>query len=133
MREFVGGLFAFLDIQTALVGEFYGVIHAIEEAQKMGLTSFWLECDSVLVCASLTTRTNIPWILRNGWNTFLDYSGKISFRISHIFCEGNGCVDQLANLGFIHREKFHSYNRLLSTLFLEFFINRYKLPKYCFC
>jgi len=32
------------------------------------------------------------------------------------------------DLGFIHRESFHWYNRLQSSLFLEFFINRYSLP-----
>jgi len=32
MREFIGGFFAFLDFQTALVDEFYGVIYAMEEA-----------------------------------------------------------------------------------------------------
>jgi len=39
MRKFIGGFSAFLDVQTALVAEFYGVIHAIEEAQNMDLTN----------------------------------------------------------------------------------------------
>jgi len=39
MGEFIGGFFAFLDIQTPLVVEFYGVIYAMKEAQKMGLTN----------------------------------------------------------------------------------------------
>jgi len=51
--------FDFLDIQTALVAEFYGVIHAIKEAPKMGLTSLWLESDYALVCAAFTSRTNV--------------------------------------------------------------------------
>jgi len=67
-----------------------------------------------------------------GGNTCLDYCGKIRFRISHIFHEGNACADQLANLGFIHRKQFHWYNRLPSSLFLEFSINRYRLSKYRF-
>jgi len=58
---------------------------------------------------------------------------KIRFRVTYIFREGNACADKLANLGFIHRESFHWYNRLPSSLFLEFFINRYSLPMYCFC
>jgi len=59
-----------------LVIEFYGVIHVIEEAKKMGLTSLWLECDFVLVCAAFTTKTKVHWILRNRWNTCLDYCEK---------------------------------------------------------
>jgi len=62
MREFIGAFSTFLKVQTALVAEFYGVIHAMEEAQKMGLTSVWLECDSALVCDAFTARTNVPWI-----------------------------------------------------------------------
>jgi len=37
MEEFISGFFAFLDVQTALVVEFYGIIHVIEQAQKMVL------------------------------------------------------------------------------------------------
>jgi len=57
MEEFIGAFFAFLEAQTALVVEFYGIIHAMEEAQKMRLTNVWLECDSILVCVVFTIRT----------------------------------------------------------------------------
>jgi len=40
MGEFIGVFSAFLEVQTALVAEFYEVIHAMEEAQKMGLLMF---------------------------------------------------------------------------------------------
>ena len=33
----------------------------------------------------------------------LKYCGKNRFKVTNIFCEGNDCVDKLANLGFIHR------------------------------
>jgi len=42
-----------------MVVEFYGVIHVIEETQKMGLTNVWLKCDSALVCEAFIARTNI--------------------------------------------------------------------------
>jgi len=48
-----------------LVAEFYEVIYAMEEAQKMGLTNVWLEYDSDLVCAAFTARTNVSCMLRN--------------------------------------------------------------------
>ena len=131
MREFIGVFSAFLDVQTALVAEFYGVIYALEEAQKLSLTNVWLECDSVLVCDVFTARTNVPWMLRNRWNTYLNYCGKIKFRVTHIFVKGMRV--KLTNLRFIHRESFHWYNKLSSSLFLEFFINRYSLPMYRFC
>jgi len=37
MEKFIGAFSAFLEVQTALVAEFYKVIHAMEEAQKIGL------------------------------------------------------------------------------------------------
>ena len=39
MREFIDGFFALIDVQTALVAEFYEIIYAMEEAHKMGLTN----------------------------------------------------------------------------------------------
>jgi len=39
MGGFIGGFSAFVDVKTTLTVEFYGFIHAIEQAQKMGLTS----------------------------------------------------------------------------------------------
>jgi len=133
IRKFIGAFSAFLEVQTTMVAEFYGVIHAMEEAQNMLLTNVWFECDSALVCIAFTARTNVLWMLRNQWSTCLNYCGKIGFRVTHIFREGNVCVDKLANLGFIHRESFHGYNRLPSSLFLEFFMNRYNLHIYRFC
>jgi len=71
MREFIGAFSGFFEVQTTLVAEFYGVIHAMEETQKMELTNVWLECDFVLVCVAFTARTNVPWMLRNRWNKYL--------------------------------------------------------------
>jgi len=56
---------AFLEVHTIIVAEFYGVIHVMKEAQKMGLTNIWLECDSTLVCAVFTPRTNVSCMHRN--------------------------------------------------------------------
>jgi len=39
MGEFIGAFSAFIEVQTAMIADFYGVIHAMEEAQKMRLTN----------------------------------------------------------------------------------------------
>jgi len=39
MGEFIGVFFAFLEVHTVMVAEFYGDIHVTNEAQKMGLTN----------------------------------------------------------------------------------------------
>jgi len=57
--EFIGAFSVFLEVQTAMVAEFYEVIHDMEEAQKMRLTNVWLECDSALVCVVFIARSNV--------------------------------------------------------------------------
>jgi len=39
MGDFIGVFSAFFEVQTTMVARFYGVIYAIEETQKMGLTN----------------------------------------------------------------------------------------------
>ena len=102
----------------------------MEEAQRMRFTSVWLECDFVLVCVVFTTRTNVLWMFRNRRHNCLNYCDKMKFRFTHIFREGNVCTDKLSNLWFIYKKSFHWYNRLPSTLFLEFFMNMYSLHVY---
>jgi len=63
--KFIGGFFTFLDVQTALVAEFYAVIYVMGEAKRMGLTNIWLECDFSLVCAAFTARIIVLWMFRN--------------------------------------------------------------------
>jgi len=133
MGEFIGSFYAFIDVQTVLVAEFYVVIYVMEKAQKMSLTNVWLERDFALVSDAFTASTKISWMLRNWWNTCLNYCGKIRFRVTHIFHEENACADKLPHLTFIHRDSFHWYNRLSFSLFLEFFMNRYNLPICRFC
>jgi len=96
-----------LEVQTAMVAEFYGVIHVMEEAQKMGFTNVWLECISALICVAFTARNKVSWMFCNWWNSCLNYCGKIRFRVTHIFHEENVCADKLVNLWFIHKESFH--------------------------
>jgi len=63
MVEFIEAFSAFFEVHIALVAEFYRIIHAVEETQKMVFTNVWLECDFALVCTAFSTRTNVPWML----------------------------------------------------------------------
>jgi len=133
MKEFIGAFSAFLEVQIAMVLEFYGVIHAMEEAQRMRLTNVWLECDSALVCVAFTVRSNVRGCFVINGILVLIIVGKSGLELLLFFMKGNACAYKLANLRFIHRESFHWYNRLPSSPFLEFFMNRYSLPLYRFC
>jgi len=57
MEKFIGVFSMFIKVRTVLMVEFYEVIYAMKEAQKMRLTNIWLECDSSLVCAAFIVRT----------------------------------------------------------------------------
>jgi len=46
-------------LKFRLITVFYGVIHVMEEAQKMEFSNVWLECDSALVCVAFVARTNV--------------------------------------------------------------------------
>jgi len=58
--------------------------------------------------------------------------GKSSLGLFIFFMKGL-CANKVVNLGFIHRKSFHWYKSLPSSLFLEFFMNRYSLFLYRFC
>jgi len=61
----------------------------------------------------------------------LNYGRKIKFGVSHIFCEENACADKFDNYALFIESNW--YNKLSSSFFLNFFINRYKLPMCHFC
>jgi len=60
MEKFIGTFSGFLEVQMTLIAEFYRVIHAMEETQKMRLTNVWLECDFALICVVFTAMPNVP-------------------------------------------------------------------------
>jgi len=88
MREFIGAFSLFLEVQTTMVVEFYGVINALEEAQKMELTNVWLEYDSALVCPAFTATTGVLWMLRNRCNTYLIIVGELCLGLLIFFVKG---------------------------------------------
>ncbi|KAL5160090.1 hypothetical protein HKD37_15G044301 [Glycine soja] len=47
----------------------------------------------------------VPWKLRSRWKNCVVLTHSMSFRVSHIFREGNGCTDTLANYA-IHENGF---------------------------
>ena len=74
------------------------------------------------------------WVLLvYGLNVILPGAAfTLMINVPVMLCEGNACADKLPNLCFIHREYYYWYNQLPSSLFLELFINRYRLHMYHF-
>jgi len=58
-----------------------------------------------LLCEIFCYAHVIPWILKvDGVCTHI--CDTIEFRVTHVFREGNNCIDRLANLGVENRIEF---------------------------
>jgi hypothetical protein len=72
---------------------------AYEIAYENHWLNIWLETDSVLVVKAFSNLSLIPWSLRNRWMNCILMTRSMNFFVSHVYREGNVCVDVLANLG----------------------------------
>jgi len=88
-----------LGVGSAFIAEICGAMRAIEIAHQRNWTNFWLETDSMLVVVAFANDTIVPWNLCNRWCNCKKLTLSMNFVISHIFREGNQCVDSLANVG----------------------------------
>jgi len=82
---------------TVFYAEVYAFLLALEYGAQHGWRNFWLESDSTSALMVFTHWNLVPVLLRNRW--FNACNRGIQVIMSHIFREGNGCVDSLANLG----------------------------------
>jgi ribonuclease HI len=74
-------------------------MRAIELADQYQWSNLWLECDSALVVNAFTNHHLIPWKLRNRWENCLNLTSNMNLLVTHVYREGNGCVNALANYG----------------------------------
>jgi len=51
------------------------------------------------VVKALTNKLLIPWKLIIRWEKCLQFVSSINFLVTHVYREGNCCVDSLANIG----------------------------------
>ena len=97
--EFVGAFAFNLGISNSLVAELQGVMIAIEIASQKGWNYLWLETNSVLVTLAFKSSNTVPWHLRNRWENYLIKVASMHFFVTHVYREGNHCVDIMANIG----------------------------------
>lgn len=97
--EFLCGFPCPLHVETAFATKLIAVILAIEHASIRGLTMLWIECDSPLTVHLCNKRLLPPWFLTHQWNNCIALMDSMTTRFPHVFGEGNGLADSLANLG----------------------------------
>lgn len=95
----LGGFSQFLGNANALYTELIAVMNAIKLVALKGFHNVWLEFDSQLVILAFKSNTVVSWHLINRWENCLSITHSMRFCTSHIYREGNVCVDSLANFG----------------------------------
>jgi hypothetical protein len=71
---------------------------AIEIAVGNNWLNLRLETDFHLVLLACKDASMVSWIIRNKWNNCMEATKNMNFFVSHIYKEGNTCVDGLASL-----------------------------------
>lgn len=127
----MGCFSANLGISYSLHAEFMGAILAMELAITNGWNNFWLECDSQLVVSAFKSSAGVPWTLANRSNNCIAHTQSMNFIVTHIFREGNICVDRLTAHG-LHIQGFMWWDIIPSFVREDFFRNRFSLPSYRF-
>jgi len=130
--DFLGAFAINLGINSAFNSELIGVVVAIEIAHCMNWRNLWLETDSMLVFLSFKSSKIVPWHLQNRWDNCLHLLSYFNFNITHIYREGNTCVDQLATIGLSLSSHFW-FTQLPSQIGLDFSKNKLGLPNFRFC
>jgi ribonuclease HI len=116
---------------SAYFAELCGAMRAIEIAADNGWRNVWLETDSSLVVLAFRTTSLVPWKIRNRWNNCMHTITTMNFLISHIYREGNGCADTLANIGLTLVHPIF-WNDLPQAIFECFSSDRLGRAKYRF-
>ncbi|PNX87220.1 ribonuclease H [Trifolium pratense] len=83
-----------LGVVSVLHAEIMVIILAMELAHSFGWFHLWVESDSKLALSAFENSSIVPWDLRNRWSNCLALG--LNIVSSHIFREGNGCLDKLA-------------------------------------
>ena len=86
-------------LSTVFNAEVHAFLLALEYAAQHGWRHVWLESDSTSALIDFKNRSLIPVIIRNRCHNTCNQG--IQIITSHIFREGNGCADLLANLGHL--------------------------------
>lgn len=107
------------------------VMSTIRIAFDKGWHRLWLESDSSLVVEAFTSPEIVPWNIRIKWRNCLHIADSMELKVSHIFREGNFCVDRLASYGV--SSKCYSWWDLVPRFIrADFFHNKWGLPMYRF-
>lgn len=129
----LGCFSSFMGVSYAIHVELSAIMIAIETAYERIWLNLWLECDSQLALMAFDSIYIVPWSLRNRWKNCPWLAKKMHLRVSHIFKEGNSCVDRLASFSIDHHDHdFFWWDFIPNFIKEDFFGNRLGLPSFRF-
>ncbi|KAE9610645.1 putative ribonuclease H-like domain-containing protein [Lupinus albus] len=117
----------YLGIENYSFVELFSTLLAVKIAFSRGWFNLCLEYDSSWVVDIFNDKTKPRRNLSNFW----DHCSTRNLHITHIFREGNGCADKLANFGVYNRADFW-WDETPSFLLNEFIRNTFQLHSYRF-
>lgn len=97
LGTFLGAFVGNLGRCSVFDTEVSGFILVMEHAALHGWYNIWLESDASSALMVFKNPSLVPILLRNRWHNARTLNVQVIS--SHIFREGNVCVDRLANLG----------------------------------
>lgn len=101
-HDFLGRFANFLGDGNALYAD-YATMTTVEQDRDKRWNSLWIESDSTIVVRAFTNVKLVHWSIRDMWLNCVAITYYMTFLVSHIYREGNGCVDSLAITRFISR------------------------------
>jgi len=125
---FLGGFASNLGDCSVFEAELTGLVIGMEFAALYNWPRVWLESDSSSAVQAFKNPSIIPLWLRNRWHNCMQHG--LFIISSHIFREGNGCVDTMASLG--HNLTVTWYYSMSASLAVDFARDRHGLPNYRF-
>jgi len=109
--------------------KFFAFILTMDHVAQHGWRNVWLKSDSTSTLLVFSNPSLVAFMLRNRWHNVCSLG--IQIISSHIFREGNCCVDRLANMGHAIQDSVW-LDTLPTELHLDFFRDRVGLPNYRF-
>lgn len=85
---------------------------------------FWIESDLV---RAIQNPNFASWSIRSQWLNCLSNFKNRDFMITHIYIEGNVCVDAFVSLGLINRN-ITLYNHVIKEASDDFLLNKFGFP-----
>ncbi|KAL6550650.1 hypothetical protein OROMI_021138 [Orobanche minor] len=98
----------FLGDQSNTYAELHAIARGLELCLDKNFANIWVEVDSKVAIRLVLGTTSCHWKLQCVVANIRNFLSKANIRLSHIFREGNGVADLLANQGCDRRDFFCS-------------------------